>query len=100
MLERSVQYELGVNETLHGSCSNGEEPRFKFMGDQQFAAGADFDFGSFVKLNGTTTIQHAAVWVIAFPRSGSSTTLSMIASPHQAEAFALFEPCHSGDKVS
>jgi len=46
------------------------------------------------------------VWVSGYPRSGSSTMLSMVsaASGHvdarvPGETFSLFEPCHNGDEL-
>lgn len=48
--------------------------------------------------------ERLAVWVTGFPRSGSSTTLSMVKSIADindsmapGQVFSLFEPCHEGD---
>lgn len=48
-----------------------------------------------------------SVWVTGFPRSGSSTTLSMVKAVADiadgqapGEVFSLFEPCHDGDAVA
>lgn len=53
--------------------------------------------------NGTRQV----VWVSGYPRSGSSTMLSMVsaASGHldarePGQTFSLFEPCHNGDELS
>mmetsp|Transcript_30082 Transcript_30082/g.65629 ORF Transcript_30082/g.65629 Transcript_30082/m.65629 type:complete len:370 (-) Transcript_30082:74-1183(-) len=46
-----------------------------------------------------------AVWVSSYPRSGSSTILSMVSATIQGdenrmntETFSMFEPCHDGDE--
>lgn len=53
--------------------------------------------------DGGATRNRTVIWVTGFPRSGSSTLLSMVSvmrgSNSGNEAFALFEPCHEGDKV-
>merc|ERR1740117_1351315 len=43
-----------------------------------------------------------AIWVSGYPRSGSSTVLSMISATVDdnraaGQTFSLFEPCHGGD---
>lgn len=50
--------------------------------------------------------QRVAVWVTGFPRSGSSTTLSLVKalsgntdSMAAGKVFSLFEPCHEGDEL-
>lgn len=40
------------------------------------------------------------VWISSFPRSASSTMLSLVrAGAPDEETFALFEPCHPGDEM-
>lgn len=66
------------------------------------------DFVSFVG-NAQRSRHHQgprlAVWVSSFPRSASSTVLSMISATVNenvdgTETFSLFEPCHEGDDFS
>jgi len=49
------------------------------------------------------SIPKKVIWVTGFPRSGSSTLLSMVSTgPENAslsDTFTLFEPCHIGDQV-
>jgi len=57
---------------------------------------------------GTAVREHRAasenrkvIWVMAYPRSMSSTLLSMVSvtSGPSTDSFSLFEPCHNGDKI-
>mmetsp|Transcript_15690 Transcript_15690/g.34394 ORF Transcript_15690/g.34394 Transcript_15690/m.34394 type:complete len:369 (-) Transcript_15690:46-1152(-) len=69
-----------------------------------------------MSVDSITLVQHealqsarpsTAVWVTGYPRSGSSTILSMVSAAGQGldpqvpgKVFSLFEPCHNGDKLS
>lgn len=50
----------------------------------------------------TTAATQIQVWVHAYPRSGSSTLLSMVnsASQQTGDVFSIFEPCHKEDRIS
>jgi len=71
------------------------------------------DYVSFIKLSGGSDGHDAsdsrkAVWVNGYPRSGSSTILSMVSAAGDARedtrqagaTFSVFEPCHDGDAYS
>jgi len=69
-----------------------------------FSTGHGVDFVHFVDEPPSHNItDRKVVWVTGYPRSGSSTLLSMVSetaqgNPH-GKCFALFEPCHDGDEV-
>lgn len=67
-----------------------------------YSTGLGVDFASLADDNTSTGGRKTVVWVTGFPRSGSSTVLSMVSVQSNKSvggAFALFEPCHPGDKV-
>eukprot|EP00448_Togula_jolla_P002335 CAMPEP_0170598762 /NCGR_PEP_ID=MMETSP0224-20130122/16422_1 /TAXON_ID=285029 /ORGANISM="Togula jolla, Strain CCCM 725" /LENGTH=360 /DNA_ID=CAMNT_0010923339 /DNA_START=77 /DNA_END=1159 /DNA_ORIENTATION=- len=71
----------------------------------QIAAGAQgVDHVSLIRTN-ISDDSRLAVWVSSYPRSGSSTVLSLVSSSLEGEetqsqtsTFSLFEPCHDGDE--
>jgi len=64
---------------------------------------------SSISPNPALNSERMAVWVNGYPRSGSSTMLSMVTaagdspkidSRNLSSTFSLFEPCHNGDKYT
>jgi len=51
------------------------------------------------QLGDASRVPRRVIWVNGFPRSGSSTLLSMVSVQSRVGSFALFEPCHDGDSV-
>lgn len=71
-------------------------------GDMTSASSKSISFLSQSRQPDTTAARHIEVWVHAYPRSGSSTVLSMVnaASQQTGDVFSIFEPCHKEDIIS
>jgi hypothetical protein len=82
-----------------GRTYNGEAGHVNSAGKKFFADPVGKIGGS---LGAESQSPRDIVWIDAFGRSGSSLVLDLVANSYDNEedVFALFEPCHKGDRTS
>jgi len=92
----------GVDGELRASTREGVASVQRFQ-ETAYSAGHGVDFMNIVASDAAGSTLKRVIWISGFPRSGSSTLLSMLSTgPENAppsDTFALFEPCHYGDEV-
>lgn len=100
--------ETGTASSEDAIIAHAVEEAARVAQDAMDETHSPLDMASLVGNEEEETAPHTrvSVWVTGFPRSGSSTTLSLVKavsgntdSQAPGQVFSLFEPCHEGDEL-